>query len=102
MLPRESFSMVFYSWLALLALCPWEDTMILFTTKTCPKCELVKKHITDWNAVEVMDIGTSDGMAEFLMCNIKTREVPILVDSETICTGPQSIIAYLKDKGAAQ
>ncbi|OPY31324.1 MAG: hypothetical protein A4E32_01777 [Methanomassiliicoccales archaeon PtaU1.Bin124] len=76
--------------------------MILFTTRTCPKCEVVKKHISDWSNVTVMDIGTPDGMAEYIMNDIRSREVPVLVDADIVQIGAQPIIEYLKKKGIAK
>jgi len=55
--------------------------MKLFVTSTCPDCEVIKNYINRTQAaVEIHDIGTADGLAEWSYIGLEVYTAPVLVE----------------------
>jgi glutaredoxin len=78
-----------------------EDCMKLFVTKNCPKCEMLKLWMDRNRAslrpeIEVVDIGTADGLAQAAYLGIVTMTAPVLViDEPQVFTAVEEIQARM-------
>lgn len=59
--------------------------MKLFVTKSCPKCEIVKRRLAEMDPAErpdidILDMGTAEGLALAAYYEITLKTAPILLD----------------------
>lgn len=58
---------------------------VLFTKKGCEKCEFVKENLPPNHGVEILDIGTTDGLAKLAWLSLVTSaqtNLPIYAEYE--------------------
>jgi glutaredoxin len=52
---------------------------VVYTTKTCPKCEQLKKALKGWGAdFENIDMGTPEALTELRVNGVFTLAAPVL------------------------
>jgi glutaredoxin len=52
---------------------------VIYSTKTCPKCEQLKKTLKGWGAdFEAIDMGTPEALTELRVNGVFTLAAPVL------------------------
>lgn len=60
---------------------------VVYSTKTCPKCEQLKKALKGWGAdFETIDMGTPEALTELRVNGVFTLAAPVLQVDEKFYT----------------
>ena len=72
--------------------------LVLFTKPDCQKCEKKKKRLPEDVKIRIVDITTTDGMAEAAYYEILEKNLPILVADEEIIEGAINILSRVNSR----
>ena len=70
--------------------------VLLFTKPDCEKCDYVKDRIPDGLNVQIMDMTTTDGMANAAYYELLEKYAPILVVGDEVVEGAIKIKNKMK------
>ncbi len=72
--------------------------LVLFTKPDCQKCDYIKKRLPEDVKIRIVDITTTDGMAEAAYYEILEKNLPILVADEEIIEGAINILSRVNSR----
>ena len=72
--------------------------LILFTKPDCQKCDYIKKGIPEDVKIRIIDMTTTDGLAEAAYYEILEKNLPILVADEEVVEGAINILSCINSR----
>lgn len=69
--------------------------MVLFTKPDCQKCDYIKKRLPEDVEIRIVDMTTTDGLAEAAYYEILDKNLPILVADEEVIEGAINILSRI-------
>lgn len=69
--------------------------LVLFTKPDCQKCDYIKKRLPEDVEIRIVDMTTTDGLAEAAYYEILDKNLPILVADEEVIEGAINILSRI-------